>query len=369
MPQIGQDLKTGKIIEWLKKENESVTKGDVVVTVESEKATFDVEAEESGILLKIFFQAGDEAEVLSPIGYIGNPGETPEAGNQRTRGLDDRFAGDRASESRVPAALSSKGDDSDKLLASPVARRLAAERGLTLTDIEGSGPGGRITRRDVEAQAVTRTEDKLIPFSKRRRVIAERLSSSIQRVPSFTLFKDIDMESALNRREADVSINDLVLYAVCRALKSFNMLNAHVLDDALAVKKHVHLGVATASRDGLLVPVIPNADQLSLKDLSGEAREKIERAREGKADPTIAGTFTVSSLGMMGIQRFVPIINPPECAILGVGVVEPRVRVIDGETVIRRMMTVTLVCDHRGVDGDYAARFLDRLDYALQELV
>jgi pyruvate dehydrogenase E2 component (dihydrolipoamide acetyltransferase) len=381
LPQVGQDIKKGKIVEWHKKVNEPVAKGDVIATVESEKATFEVEAEASGVLLQILFRDGEEAEVLKPIGYIGAAGETVAAAG----GSPAPEPGAAPAPEKAATAPSSAPREG-KTPASPVARRLAAELGVDLATVVGTGPGGRIQKEDVLAAAnlakgrtaaqpaapAAAPADEILPFDGMRRTIAERLTRSKQTIPHLYLFLDVEMENALAWREtynaerkAHVTITDQIVFAVARALQAFPRLNGHVCDNALHVKRDVNVGVATSVDGGLLVPVVKNADRLSLPALAGVVKRITEDARGRKLPADAVGGFTITSLGMFGVRALLPIINPPECGILGVGAVEPRV--VARETpVVRRMMTLTMAADHRAVDGVYAAGFLRAVKETLE---
>jgi pyruvate dehydrogenase E2 component (dihydrolipoamide acetyltransferase) len=367
MPQIGQDIKVGRVVEWHKKQGEAVRRGEVILTVESEKASFEVEAESDGVLLQVLCPENGEAEVLSPVGYIGQPGE-------RRRGHSEQR----------PAAPATEAATA-KVHASPSARRVARERAVRLEGLRGSGPGGRIVKADVlavpaakaapaveAALAAEAAPDTVIPFDRVRRIIAERLTRSSRDVPHFYLLQEVDMERALALREArdgaaargggavHLTVTDLVLWAVVQALPSYPRLNAHVEAERLVQKARIDLGVAASTDRGLVVPVVRDAGRLSLEALAAEAHRVVEEARRGRLDPSAAGSFTVSSLGMFGVPVFFPLINPPECAILAVGAAEPRVVARDGLMGVRRTLSLVLGCDHRAVDGAYAAGFLQR---------
>ena len=374
MPQIGQDITKGKIVEWLKKEDDPVEKGEVIAVVESEKASFDVEADASGVLLKTLYEVDDEAEVLKPIGYIGQPGESAED--------IPADAPAPVAETAAPAAAPTPAaKPAGKAPVSPAAKRLAKELGVDLSAVTGTGPGGRIQKEDVQAASEgggvpvpVADGDDVVPFSGMRKVIAERLSRSKQTIPHMYLSMDIDMENALAWRKAfnadnetHVTITDQIVYAAAHALKEFPRLNAHVQDGALVMKGSVNIGVATSVDDGLLVPVVKDAAAASIDALSAEIKRVVTAAREGKLETNVVGGFTVTSLGMFGVREFVPIINPPECAILGVGAVEDRVVARDGTAAVRKTMTVVLACDHRAIDGVYAAGFLGKMKEILEE--
>lgn len=395
MPQVGQDLPAARIVEWAKREGEAVQKGEVLATVESDKATFEVLAEQDGTLLKIVVLAGAEGEVFKPIAWLGQPGEECSPNSPGTNQGS-------ATSALAPTAASEKKTESvgpRRPFSSPSARRVAREQGVDLGEVQGTGPGGRIVNADVLAMVATRQvaqppqpamaaddhvpspggaaaepiSNEIIPFSRMRQRIAGRLTFSWQTIPHFHLFQDVDMTAAQQWRQTvnqtgahHLTVTDLIIYAVARALAAFRQLNAHVDQDRLLVQSAVNVGVATAVQDGLLVPVIPNADKLDLRAIARLSKQNAAAARRGVVDPKVQGTFTVSSLGPWGIPAFLPILNPPECGILAVGAIQPRV-VPRGDGVgVRPMMTLCLACDHRAVDGAYAARFLGRLKELLE---
>jgi pyruvate dehydrogenase E2 component (dihydrolipoamide acetyltransferase) len=384
MPQVGQDIKTARIVEWYVKEGDRIKPGDLVAAVESDKATFEVEAFDGGIILRRLFSPGDEAVVLEPIAFIGESDEqnisVPEKSDQKPE--------------KIPASsrvLQSDDKPSDaKILISPAARRAAKMHHIDLFSLKGSGPNGRIIKRDVlnrlhvqEDTAVKEAHialdnneiEKEIPFSKMRRQIADRMVYSKQTVPHFYLDCDVNVTRTLAWREnfnkdnkQQVSVNDLLLKATAVTLKKYPRLNAHVLQERLLLLNRIHIGIAVSVDDGLLVPVLEDAGQKSLAQISAESAQIIAKARMGKIKASAAATFTISNLGMYGINHFLPIINPPECAVLGAGKIEKRFVPFENDTIkICSMMNLSLVCDHRAVDGTYGAQFLAELKKILEE--
>lgn len=390
MPQVGQDIPTARIIEWRKKENDPVAKGEVIATVESDKATFEVQSEHAGILLRRLFQEGDEAEVFKPIAFVGEAGESIVDDTANTSGPSRSSAQAPARKTNNPSAAAVQ--TTDRLAASPSARRLAREHGIELADLRGSGPGERIINRDVlraasHAGAENRTTpsfptlaipsvqegDRVVVFSRMRQRIADRLALSQQTIPHFYLFVDVNMSMTMawrtqaNRNARQhITVTDLILKACAEALKAFDRMNAHVAPDRIVLKRSVNIGVATVIEEGLLVPVIPGADSMTLAQICAASKSNAEAARRGSINPNHVGTFTVTTLGAYGISRFLPVINPPECAILGVGAVEPRAVPFSDGVGVAQMMTLGLACDHRAVDGVYAARFLAKLKENLE---
>ena len=306
----------------------------------------------------------------------------------------DRRGAERFATGSQGTAVGSAAEPSDRVRSSPLARKLASDRGLELGGIQGSGPGGRIVKRDIE-QAATRpaaqgaqgtpraaapvaarrisTEGDYqdIPLTQIRKTIARRLAESIGPVPTFYLTSELDVERVAEMRDAmtelgaeyKVSFNDIVLKAVATALQQHPEVNAHWLGDKMRYFNRVHIGMAVAVEDGLITPVIFDADTKGLADISREARELAKRARDRKLKPEeyTGATFSVSNLGMFGIDHFTAIINPPEAAILAVGGVEARIVAVDGQAAVRKKMNVTMSCDHRVIDGATGAKFLQTL--------
>lgn len=385
MPQVGQDIPTAKVVQWLKRENDAVEKGEVIVIVESEKAAFEVEAEQSGVLLKILHHEDEEVEVFQPLAYIGAPGETwNEALETAPAAATDRQAS--ASESAAAPASpreETRTEGRSRLRASPAARRLAEEKGVDLDVVKPTGPGGRITTRDVLAAAAPErapqegvpSEDRVVPFGKVRQEIARRLTRSKQTIPHFYLYADVDMTDTCQWRQAfnrekgcRVTITDLIVKAAAVALGEFERMNAHVQEDRIILRRGIHVGVAVSLDDGLLVPVVPDADGKDVVEIAQITKKNADAARRGRLEAGVAGTFTISSLGMHSMRMFLPVINPPECAILAVGAVEPRAVPVAGGVGVRDMMTLTLASDHRAVDGAYAAQFLNRIKACLEHM-
>lgn len=373
MPQVGHDVPSAEIIEWRKAEGDPVEEGEVVVVVESEKAIFEVEAEAGGVVRRILHGEGEEVEVFAPIGYIGGADE-PIPDRPESPAEGEPAATAEASEPAERTTTPSEPGEAGRTVASPSARRVAGERGVALSAIEGSGPGGRVIKRDV-LEATPTAGDREVPFGKARRRIAERLTGSARNIPHFYLSTDVDVTEAQAWRrrrnaagEVHLTVTDLVIRAAAVTLRGYERLNAHVAEDRLTVKADVNVGVAVATEGGLLVPVIPLADRKSVEQISELSRRNAEAARRGALRSDADGSFTVSSLGMFGIREFLPIINPPECAILAVGAAEERVVPFEGGTAVREIMTLTLGCDHRAVDGTYAARFVKNLKNRLESM-
>jgi len=384
MPQVGQDIPAGKIAQWLKDENDPVQAGEVVLIVESEKASFEVEAEASGVLLKIVHPEGREVPILQPVGYIGKPGERFDEAELAPAAAapEGSIAGEGEGAEMPPP-----GRPAGRPLASPAARRLAREKGVDLSSLAGTGPEGRITKQDVlaadgrarpeEAPPVVQAGegDEVVAFGKLRKRLAERLTASKRNIPHFHLLIDVDMTDAMQWRRAfndaegvHVTVTDMVVKAVAAGLKAFPRLNAHVDGEKMVLKANVNIGVAVAVEGGLLVPVIGDADSKGLVEISELLKKLAADARRGMVRPEPVGTFTVTSLGMHGVRQFLPIINPPECAILAVGSIVPRAVPVGDGMAVRQVMTLTLACDHRAADGADAAGLLNEIKAGLENV-
>ena len=370
MPQIGQDITRGVISEWHVNEGDRVEEGDILATVESEKAAFEVEALGSGILIKILHQVGQEAEVFKPIAYIGEPGE------KVTETVEQEPAAAEASSQETDTGtIPANGTGGRRIFASPAVKRLAREHNISLEDISGSGPEGRIIKRDLQPYLEDEPGNQVIPFSPIRQEIARRLKESKREIPHYYLSRHINVTAMLTMRKkhneqhpGKISINDVIVHAVAGALKEFPRLNAHVQDHQIILKGNINIGIAVIVEDGLLVPVIPDADRKSLDEISHIAKDIIQKAQRGIMQGGSPGSFTVSNLGMYGISEFQAIINPPESAILSVGNAEKRA--VPGELGVEfaDYMTFGLACDHRVIDGAYGARFLALLAEKLENL-
>jgi pyruvate dehydrogenase E2 component (dihydrolipoamide acetyltransferase) len=391
MPALGVAQEKGTLINWLKAEGERVTKGEPLMEVETDKATVEIEAPASGILRNVTARPGDEVPVGNKIAVIAAPGESaaeppPHLAN-RSMPPPDGTAEDRAAtagaavELAEPAPAQPHGPR--RILSSPAARRIAGERGVDLATVRGTGPEGAIVAEDVlragpphaAAGGPARTK-QTVQLTPMRRIVGERMAQSKQAAPHFYLSMDVDMTGIVRgrnalkeKKEAAVpSINDYILAACARALKDFPSVNASFSSEGVEQYADINIGMAVALEEGLVVPVIRNADRLSLAELARQTRELAEKAQNKKLFPLDyeGGTFTVSNLGMFGVDNFIAIINPPQCAILAVGQIAPRV-VAHGEGIaVRSLMTMTLSADHRVVDGAIGARFLREVKRLLE---
>ena len=426
MEALSPTMEEGQLVQWLKSEGDEVSNGDVLAEIETDKATMELVARGDGVLRKIFVEAGGTAPVGSVIAVIAGsdedisgieghsgdgaaaaPAAEAEEAPAPVEGAEQKPSapmppaeaakappGGRkaAAEAKpAPSAPAATGNGG-RVKASPLARRLAEEMGVDISRVEGSGPGGRVVKRDIEAAKEAgvpapsvaawvpdEAEYEDVPTSQMRKTIAKRLVQSIGPVPTFYLTVDVDMGRVMEARERinamlekdgmKVSINDILLKAVAGALRRHPECNAQWQDGFVRRFNAVHLGVAVAIEDGLITPVVRDAHAKGIARISAEVRELAGRAREKKLKPEeyTGATFSVSNLGMFGIHEFTAIINPPEAGILAVGGIEETAVVVDGQVTVQPRMRVTMSCDHRVIDGAMGARFLQTLQGMLEE--
>jgi pyruvate dehydrogenase E2 component (dihydrolipoamide acetyltransferase) len=414
MEALSPTMEEGRLVEWKKNEGDAVAAGDVLAEVETDKAVMELVARSAGVLLKQLVAAGATVPVSAPVGWIGEKGEAVPGDGALpappAKKAEEKPAAEPAKKKDEQPAAAAKGVESkapepaqpapppparaagERIKASPLARRIASERGVDLAGISGSGPEGRIIKRDLESAAgapapggaapltahrspLTAFEDR--PLSQIRKTIAKRLIQSIGPIPTFFLTSEVDMERVAEAREAlnaasgdqgKISFNDIVLKAIATALVQHPECNAWWQDDHIRYWHDVHLGMAVAIEDGLITPVIRNADGKSLRQISAEARELAGRARERKLTPEeyTGATFSVSNLGMFDIEHFTAVINPPEAGIIAIGSIAQIPAVVGGAIVPRRRMRLTMSCDHRVIDGATGAKFLKTLKLMLE---
>jgi len=351
MPKLSLTMKEGTVGKWYKKEGDTVSKDEPIVEIISEKATYDLESPASGVLGKILVEEGVDAPVNSVLAFITALGEPVPEMEQAVR------------------AARTVEEAGKRVLASPAAKRLAREHGIDLSLVEGSGPEGRIGEEDVERfveemSGVAPRVKKIVPLSGYRKTTAERVSASFKVAPHSTIMMEVDVSKMkLLHEKLQVSYTAILVKAVARALIEQPIMNSTLEGDAIKIFEDVNVGVAVATENGLVVPVIRNADRRSFQELDAALKVLAEKARQGKLamEDVAGGTFTISNLGMYGVEFFTPIINPPEAAILGVGRVVEKTLVVDGNVKIKPVMTLSLSYDHRIVDGVPAAQFLSRV--------
>lgn len=410
MPRLSDTMTTGTVATWLKKVGDAVKEGDMLAEIETDKATMEFESFNAGTLLYIGIQEGESAPVDSVLAIIGPAGTdiTGIAENYSKGGEAKAEVKTEATTSAAPVQTSQETSNSDnsRIFASPLARQIAKDKGINLAQVKGSGENGRIVKSDVEnftaSSSVAPTQpttsqpevtaaatvkpfvpagemySETIPNSTMRKVIAKRLSESIFTAPHFYLTIEVAMDEAMKSRatintvpDTKVSFNDMVIKACAMALKKHPKVNSQWADDAITIHHHVNIGVAVAVEDGLVVPVLKFADQMSLSQIGNNVKDVAGRAKVKKLQPAEmeGSTFTVSNLGMFGITEFTSIINQPNSAILSVGAIVEKPVVRNGQIVVGNTMKVTLACDHRTVDGATGAQFLQTLRTYLENPV
>ena len=396
LPRLGQGMEAGTIVRWLKSEGDKVEKGEPLYELDTDKVTQEVEAESSGVLLKILAGEGEEIAVGKRIAVIGEEGEEVEAeaeveveedeqeeGSPGPEREEERERGREASpeepESEAEEKEAARSDG--RIKASPLARRIARERSIDLSSLRGTGPEGRIVAEDVERAATAPAhatagaaplEAEVVPLTSLRKTIARRLTEAWQ-APAFQISMSADMTRALALRERlrdqKVTVTDVLTKLAAIALLRHREVNAQFADDELRIFPSAHIGLAVATERGLIVPVLRECERKLLVQLAAERGEIVQRTREGKLgqEDLEGGTFTISNLGMYGVDVFTAVLNPPQAAILAVGAIEEKPVVEEGELVARPLMAMTLTCDHRAVDGAKAAEFLRELKTLLEE--
>lgn len=409
MPRLSDTMTEGVIAKWHKKVGDLIRPGDLLAEIETDKATMEFEAPIGGALLYIGAPEGKPIPIGAPIAIIGKPDEDisallnrgaspapPESITSPTPAQPQPAATPpppAEAPARVPASPALGAPPAEtRLKASPLARSMAQKAGIDLHQVHGTGEGGRIIRRDVEAYlshaVATRpvatpaqpaaAPYQEVPLSQMRKTIARRLTASMQEAPHFYLTRAVSMEAAATWREKlnalsphKISFNDLIIKAVAMALRKHPYLNAAWMGDHIRLYQEIHIGFAVAVEEGLIVPVLRHADRKGLSEIAAETVLLAQKARERKLAPEeyTGSTFSISNLGMFGIEEFTAVINPPEAAILAVGAIQPTPVVKDGQVVVERRMRVTLSCDHRVVDGATGAAFLETFTQLLEEPV
>ncbi|HPE98355.1 MAG: pyruvate dehydrogenase complex dihydrolipoamide acetyltransferase [Chitinophagales bacterium] len=409
MPRMSDTMTEGVFVEWHKKVGDKVKSGDVLAEVETDKATMELESYNNGVLLYIGVEAGKAAPVDSVIAIIGKEGEAFQElldAAQKEAPAAEKSAEEPVKEEpkkETPAprpepvqeTITFQENGDGRVKASPLAKKMAAEKGIALTQVSGSGDGGRIVRRDIENFVPGTETSEVAPVinipayigeesfeevavSQMRKTIAGRLSQSKFTAPHFYLTISVDMSNAMDARKrmnenspVKISFNDIIVKASALALRRHPGVNSSWLGDKIRINHHVHIGVAVAINDGLVVPVIRFADGKSLSAISAETGDLAKRARDRKLQPQDweGNTFTISNLGMMGIEEFTAIINPPDACILAVGGISEVPVVKNGQIVPGHVMKMTMSCDHRVVDGATGAAFLQTLKGFLENPV
>ena len=421
MPKLSPTMEEGQIARWLKKEGDKVSMGEPLAEIDTDKATMEMQALSNGVLRKILVGEGESAPLGQLIGIIGEPDEdissllseapakpaAPSSAQAAPAETDSAKTPEPApaeAPAEQPAPAAAGNGAGGRLIVSPLAARMAAEAGIDLRSLRGSGPGGRIVKKDIETALSQqqpsaaapgkqpalrviegRQQQPVVagastyhdePASEIRRTIARRLVTSLGPVPHFFLTSEIEMDRAAEMRrginaldpDLKISINDIIIKVSAAALMQHPQVNASFQDKFVRYYDRADIGVAVAIEDGLITPVIRSADQKSLSQIAAEVRELAERAKSRKLKPEeyTGATFSVSNLGMFGINEFTAIINPPEGGILAIGAMTPQPVVREGEVVVRQMMRVTMSCDHRLIDGATGAKFLQTFKKILE---
>ena len=415
LPRLGQGMETGTIVRWLKSEGENVEKGEPLYELDTEKVTQEVEAEASGVLLKILAGEGEEIEVGKAIAVIGQegeqvperqeeetpdrvepdeggaeigvekPAEAPEREPERERGREAGPEGPSEPEQRVEST------NGGRVKASPLARRIARARGIELSALRGTGPEGRIVAEDVERASATGAvsaapaaapapsgEMEVVKLNQMRKTIARRMTEAWE-APAFQISMSADMTASIRLREALLAqvkeggvrptYSDILTKVVAFALMRHRDVNAHFAGDSVELFPTANIGIAVAIPHGLVVPVIPGCERLTIPEIAAARADIVSRTREGKlrTEDLDGGTFTISNLGMYGVEHFTAVLNPPQAGILAVGAIEERAVVVDGDLEIQPRMNITLTIDHRSVDGATASEFLATVKSFLEE--
>lgn len=407
MPKQGVSMVEGTIAQWYVKEGDAVHPGDILASVETEKFINDLESRAEGVVARILVQEGETVPVATVLAIVAEPGEDPASICAAMKPDESAPSGAAIPEAAGPSALGHAAGGAGggtpsgaaipeaiessalgRIMAAPRARALAAEIGVRLQDVRGTGKDGMITEHDVREHAAAAARgaqsareepcppaDELVRMSPVRRAIAQNMMRSVQGSAQARHVARVDMGEAIRQREAlkrrglRVSFSDIVIHAAARALSEYPMMNAQIRGDDIVLRRGISVGLAvTTERDELFVPVLRGADSMELAEIAGRTRELIARAREGRlsGEDCGGGSFTVSNLGMFGLDEFTAILNPPETGILAVGRIADAPVARDGAVVIRPMMALTLTYDHRVVDGAYSAKFLMRIAELLQ---
>ena len=407
MPKLGFDMAEGTLVRWVKSEGDPINKGDVLAEIETDKATVEVESSFTGILNRRLVEQGDVVPVGTPIAVIAQPGEqvtdTPSASPENKVEKPAAPSPEKTAEAVSAGSVLPAATEVGLVKASPLAKRIASEKGLDLKAVQGTGPGGRIVKRDVEvtlsapqqsaAEPVQTSvslpqnlwqasssvpADEIIPLNKLRGIIGRRMVEAKQGVPHFYVTHEFDMDALMAlRKQANellpedqkLSVNDFIVKGIALALRQFPGINASLNGNEIIRHGHVNVGVAVAMDAGLMTVVVKDADQKPLRVIASEVKEMVARARAGKVRPEdIEGsTFSISNLGMFDVEHFIAIINPPEAAILAVGSAKQVPVIKDGQVGIGTRMKATISADHRVTDGAEAARFMQALGLNLEQ--
>jgi pyruvate dehydrogenase E2 component (dihydrolipoamide acetyltransferase) len=402
LPRLGQGMETGTIVRWLKSEGESVEKGEPLYELDTEKVTQEVEAEASGVVLKILAGEGEEIEVGKAIAVIGQEGEevsvpaeapaAPKEEPQAEAEPEPKAEPETGPQPEAEPEQHAASPNGGRIKASPLARRIARERGIELSSLRGTGPEGRIVAEDVERASATGAvatsataaapvpsgEVEVVKLNQMRKTIARRMTEAWE-APAFQISMSADMTAAIRLRESLLArveeggvrptYSDILTKVVALALMRHRDVNAHFAGDSVKLFPTANIGIAVAVPHGLVVPVIASCEARTIPEIAVARADIVSRTREGKlrAEDLEGGTFTISNLGMYGVERFAAVLNPPQAGILAVGAIEERAVVVDGDLEIQPRMDMTLTVDHRSVDGATASEFLATAKSFLEE--
>lgn len=398
MPKMSDTMTEGVIVDWMVKVGDKVSSGDILAEVETDKATMDLENFDKGEILHLAVKAGEAVPVDGVVAVIGKKGEsfkdllTAPAASEKSEAKETKVEEKAAPEPKAesePTTNATSSESNGRVKASPLAKKMANEKGISLSAIAGTGDGGRIIKSDIEnykqdgsstaaSTGFGQESFEDITLSQMRKTIAKRLSQSKFEAPHFYLTMEINMDRAVDARSRinevapiKISMNDLIIKAAAAALIQNPKVNASWLGDKIRINHHIHIGVAMAVEEGLLVPVVRFANQKSLSQISKEVKDYSAKAKDKKLQPSDweGNTFTISNLGMFGIEEFTAIVNPPDACIMAVGTVKEVVGVINGEIKPTKVMKVTLSCDHRAVDGAVGSGFLQTFKGLLEDPV
>lgn len=380
MPKLGETMEEGYLVGWRKAVGDRVEKGEVLFEVMSDKTNFEVEATQSGYLRRILYQPSDQPiPVTSVIGYLTDSPDEVLVEKQGQEKKEEQISSpEPSSETQVTAKMTSSAAQ-ERIPISPLARKLASEKGVDITLVQGSGPGGRITEKDVINYLKEKEKEtsayQVVSWTPMRKVIAERMTQSKSVIPHYyvqiSVYMDqiVRMKELLKKEGKDYSYTDFLVFYCSRAIKEFPLLDAALINDEIRIYPEVNIGLAVALENGLVVPVIRNCTRKSLQEISADidSLTRLARNNQLKKEHTEGCRFVISNLGMYQIENFYPIINPPGVAIMGVGAINRQILLTEHGTTPAFLMKINLSLDHRVIDGAYAGRFLSRLKNLLEQ--
>jgi len=382
LPKLGLTMTEGKIGTWYAEEGDSVEEGDILYELETDKLVNEVEAKESGVILKVFVEPGDVLPCLAPVAIIGEegedisnliPNETKEEENEEKEKENINIEKKIVEEKSI--------EKSGVVIASPAAKKFAKENSIDINDVIGTGPKGRITLEDVEKYMnnkpiLSQIKEKVVPMSQMRKIISKKMSESWNTCPAVTYDIKVDLSNISKLRDEykekniKISYTDVLIYMLTQTLGQFPLLNSSIDGENIILKENINIGVAVATDAGLLVPVIKDADKKNIEEISSQLKEISSKAKDGSLSPDYltGGTFTITNLGMYGIESFSPIINLPEVAILGIGAIKKEIVEVENGFVFKPFMKLCLSADHRAIDGAVAAQFLSQLKSNIENI-